>query len=408
MGALVGVRLLTELLDPATYGELGLGMTAAALVNQVLLGPLSNGATRFYAPAFGQGDVAGYLAGVRYLLLRAAAVIGLILLIVTASLLATERTSLIGITVAALIFALISGCNSILGGIQNAARQRAVVAVHQAAESWARFLVAAALLLTLPATSAVAMLGYATASIPILLSQYGFFRKSVQAPRASAARTDWKNTIWKYSWPFGTWGIFTWLQLASDRWALEHFATTQEVGLYVVLYQLGYYPISLATGMAMQFLAPILYERAGDAKDSRRNENVNRLTWHLTAWALGLTCLTSLLALAFHQQIFGVFVSQKYNSVSSLLPWMILSGGIFAAGQAIALNLMSLMRSEAMVIVKIVTALVGVVLNFAGAYWYGTAGVVLAGVAFSIFYLVWMAIISAQLQKKSPAERQQI
>ncbi|MGB5196552.1 MAG: hypothetical protein WBN64_05740, partial [Candidatus Deferrimicrobium sp.] len=64
-GGLFGVRLLTELMEPAAYGELALGMTVATLVNQTVLGPLSNGATRFYAPAAEAGDLTGYLAAVR-------------------------------------------------------------------------------------------------------------------------------------------------------------------------------------------------------------------------------------------------------------------------------------------------------------------------------------------------------
>lgn len=401
VGALVGVRLLTELLDPSAYGELGLGMTAAALINQVILGPLSNGATRFYSSALEQADVSGYLAGVRHLLLRAAGIIGLILLVALAGLLVTDRASLIGITVAVVIFVLISGCNSILSGIQNAARQRSVVALHQAAETWARFLLAAAFIQTLHATSVIAAWGYVAGSTLIFFSQYGYFRKTVYVCRASDARTDWQDKMWKYSWPFGAWGVFTGLQIASDRWALGHFATTQEVGFYVVLYQLGYYPISMATGMAMQFLAPILYERVGDAQDNRRNENAYKITWLLTAGALALTCFISLFAFAFNRQIFSIFVAAEYGSVSNLLPWMILSGGIFAAGQTITLNLMSLMKTETMMRAKILTALLGVILNCAGAYWYGTVGVVLAGVAFSLSYLVWMAILSRQLQQEA-------
>ncbi len=204
LGALVGIRLLTELLSPTEYGELGLWMTAATLISQVVIGPLSNGSSRFYAPALAHGDVNGYLAGVRYLLERAACILGLILLAIIAFLLATERTWLISISTATLMFAVISGCNSILGGVQNAARQRSVVALHQASETWARFLIAAAFLQIVHTTSvAVAIWGYAAASILILASQYRFFRKSVQLYKRSIENTDWKNLIWKYSWPFG-------------------------------------------------------------------------------------------------------------------------------------------------------------------------------------------------------------
>ena len=49
LGSIVGVRVMTGLLNPAAYGELALGMTAATLVNQTILGPLLNGVSRFYA-----------------------------------------------------------------------------------------------------------------------------------------------------------------------------------------------------------------------------------------------------------------------------------------------------------------------------------------------------------------------
>jgi O-antigen/teichoic acid export membrane protein len=408
VGALVGVRLLTEFLDPAAYGELALGMTAAALVNQVVLGPLGNGATRFYAPAVERDDVGGYLVAIRRLLLKATGGIGLILLVAVVGLVATKRPDLIGITAAALVFALVSGCNAILSGIQSAARQRSIVALHQGADPWTRFLVAAALMLMLQTTSVVAMWGYAAASVLVLTSQYRLFHKSVQARATASNAAPWTDQIWAYSWPFSTWGIFTWLQLASDRWALERFQTTQEVGLYVVLYQLGYYPITMATGMAVQFLSPIVYGRAGDAKNTVRNQAVNQLIWQLTALALGLTCIASLAAFAFHRQIFAIFVSKEYGSVSSLLPWIVFSGGLFAAGQTMALELMSLMKTRAMVGAKIATALLGVTLNVAGAYWYGTAGVVLANVLFSASYLVWMSILSRRFRLATPTERQQV
>jgi len=394
LGALVGVRLLTELLDPAAYGELALGMTLATLVNQTVLGPLGNGVTRFYAPAMEQGDLGGYLNAVRRLVLSATGIIGLLILFVVAGLLVAGRTDWIAIATAALIFAILSGYNSILNGIQNAARQRSIVAFHQGIESWARFLVAAALMVWLGATSTVAMVGYAVAVVLVLGSQYVFLLRIAPKYLTGTEREkNWREQIRKYSWPISLFGVFTWVQLASDRWALGLSATTQEVGLYAVLFQLGYYPMSLATGMAMQFLVPIYFQRAGDASDSRRNENVRNLSWRLTGLALGLTSGSFLLMLLFHAQIFRLLVAEEYASVSPLLPWTLLAGGVFVAGETIALSLMSQLNTRAMIAPKIITALLGVTFNFAGAFWYGITGVVIAGIVFSALYFLWMAAI---------------
>ena len=401
LGSLASVRLLTELLDPAAYGELALGMTVAAVVNQTVLGPLGNGVTRFYAPAQERGDLGGYLNAVRRMVSAATVIIVLMILLTVAGLLVAGRTQWIGIATAALVFATLSGYNAILSGIQNAARQRSIVALHQGMESWARFLVAAGLLLWLGATSTVAMVGYAIAAVLILGSQYVFFRKTV--PRnATAADKErgWQGQIWKYSWPFGAWGIFSWAQHASDRWALELFATTQEVGLYAALFQLGYYPMSMATGMAMQFLGPIFYQRAGDASDSRRNENVSKLSRRLTGLTLALTGAVFLVALLFHTQIFRILVAKEYATVSYLLPWMLLAGGVFAAGQTIALDLMSQMKTHTMAVAKIATSSLGIIFNFAGAYFLGIKGIVVAIVLFSVLHSVWLAAISIRTAAK--------
>lgn len=400
VGSIVGVRLLTELLTPTMYGELALGVTVATLVNQVILGPLGCGVTRFYAPAHEEGDLSGYLKAVSGVVSSATGIIILIALLLVAGLWIAGYTQWIGMVVAALIFAVFSGYNSILDGIQNAGRQRSVVAFHQGLGAWARFLVAAGLLAVLGGASTMAMVGYALSVMLVMGSQFVFFRKFIPQNLPQPDKTkNWRADISKYSWPIATWGIFSWAQLASDRWALGLFATTQEVGLYAVLFQLGYYPMSLVTGMGVQFVAPIFYQQAGDASDSSRNAHVNRLSYILVLLALGLTCLGFIIALLFHSTIFKILVGNQYKSISHLFPWMILAGGMAAAAQVCALNLMSQMKTRTMVVAKIITALLGVLFNFMGAYLYGITGIVTAWVLFSILSFCWMILLLGRAVK---------
>lgn len=395
LGSLVGVRILTGLMPPEAYGELALGMTVAALVNQIILGPLSNGVTRYYAPAVEQSDIGGYLYAVRRLVVLSTAVIILLIFLLSAGLLTSGYTIYIGITIAALVYAALSGYNAILSGIQNAARQRSTVALHQGLESWARFLGAAGLIVWLGASSAAAMAGYAIAALLVFVSQ-SFFLGKIISTGVSASRqaANWQEKIFAFSWPISVFGMFTWLQLVSDRWALKLFTTTHEVGLYAVLFQLGYYPMAMASGMVMQLLVPIFYQRAGDASDQTRNANVLSLSTRITWLTMGLTGTVFLAALLLHEQVFRLIVANEYISVSPLLPWILLSGGIFAAGQTIALYLQSQMKTRLMMTAKIATALMGLLFNFVGAYWYGTAGIVAASVLFSISYFLWMVALS--------------
>jgi hypothetical protein len=61
LGAIVGVRLLTDAIPPQVYGGLALAITAASLFNQIILGTLSNSFARFYAPAEEVGKLGPYL-----------------------------------------------------------------------------------------------------------------------------------------------------------------------------------------------------------------------------------------------------------------------------------------------------------------------------------------------------------
>lgn len=393
-GALFGVRLMTELLDPAAYGELALAMTVATLVNQSVLGPLGNGISRFFAPAKEQSDVGAYLHAAARLVLLATAIIFAAMLLAMVALKIVGLGAWIAATAGALVFSVLSGWSAVLSSIQAAARHRAVVALHQGLESWLRYLLAGALLVWLGPGSSVALLGYALALVVVLGSQYCFFRRMTpNLTGVQHATGKWQEQIWAFSWPISIFGVFTWMQLVSDRWALGLFSTKQEVGLYAVLFQIGYFPISLLSGIAASFLAPIFYQRAGDASSEQRNADVNRISWHITWWSLGITLVAVLVALLAHGTIFRLFVAPQYHSVSGMLPWVVLAGGVFAASQTLSLALMSKMKTRLMMPAKIGTAMAGVLLNIAGAYWFGLAGIVFAGVLFSILFFSWMLVV---------------
>ena len=394
VGSLLGVRLLTGLLDPAAYGELALAMTLATLVNQTVLGPLAQGVMRFYAPAVEQADLGGYLNAVRRMTILATGVLVSATAVGLCGLAIAGKSDWMGITIAAIVFAIVNSYSSIVSGIQTAARQRSIVALHQGLEPLARFLFAALLIVSFGATSTVTAIGYSIGIILLLGSQFIFFLKIIpKDTKWTSSGKTLQQQIWDYSWPFSIWGSFYWLQSSADRWALGLFATTEEIGLYAVLFQLGYYPMSMATGMAVQLITPIFYQRAGDGTNAQRNAEVHKLSWLLTKLSLGVTAASFVVAALLHTQVFEVFVTKQYRSVSSLLPWIVLSGGLFAAGQTISLNLMSQMKTQKIMKAKITTSVLSVMFTFAGAYWYDTTGIVIASILASLVYLLLMILL---------------
>lgn len=398
LGGLMLVRVLTEYLEPAQYGQLALGLTVAGLVNQVVMGGVTAGIGRFYSIAAEKNDLPGYLHASRRLMGFATAAVVTIALVLMTGLFWLGFSQWMGLAAAALTLSVLSGYNSSLNGIQNAARQRVVVAFHGGLDAWLKILLAVGVMLWLGSSSTAVVLGYALSSLLVTGSQLFFLQRLIppqgETPQASE---NWGKLIWVYSWPFSTWGVFTWAQQISDRWALQAFASTQEVGLYAVLFQLGYAPISLATGMALAFLGPILYQRSGSATDQTRNRSVHHTAWRITFAALLMTAFAFMLTYSLHEWIFDLLVANQYHSVSFLLCWVVLAGGIFTAGQTLALKLMSEMKPAAMTTAKIVTAILGVGFNIYGAARFGLQGVVGALVAFSVIYFFWMAWLALHL-----------
>jgi len=404
IGSLFGVRLLTGLLSPKVYGELALAMTASTLVSQVILGPISTGAMRFYGVAKDAGNFRDYLAAVCNLAFKATGTL-LFVVVIVVGLVLTWQANWVLLGVMALVFALISGFNSVLSGIQNAARQRTVVAFHQGLETWLRFLIAAGLILWIGARSNVALLGYVLAVLIVFVSQLAFFKRFVctaeaHNPQGAKAKTQWEKQIFNYSWPFAFWGVFTWVQMATDRWSLQLLGSGHDVGLYAALYQIGYYPISIAAGLVVQFVAPIMFQRAGDAENMQKMKHVYELNWYLIYIALGLTAFGFVIAFLFHDFIFRVFVAAEYWSVAYLLPWMVLAGGLFASGQTAVLNLLSFRETRPLILPKVVTATIGVGLNYLGAAMFGIPGVVAACIVFGGVYLVWILILTVFKHKQ--------
>lgn len=394
-GALVLIRALTEYLEPEEYGQLALGLTLAGFVNQVVMGGVTAGISRYYSIATESNDLYGYFLASRKLMGYATIAVALMALTLTVFMLSVGLSQWVGLAIATLIFALLTGYNGALSGLQNAARQRAIVALHIGLDSWLKILLAIGVMVWLGSSSTKVVLAYALSAVIVICSQLFFLRQVPQLHNNNQQPySSWLKKIWTYSWPFSVFGAFTWMQQISDRWALNTFTSEYEVGLYMVVFQLGYVPIGLVSGISMTFLGPIFYQRAGTATDLNRKKSVHEIAWYITYASLLITIVAFVLTFFLHEWIFQLLVSTKYHVASSLLPWMVLAGGIFSAGQILALKLMSEMKSAAMTTAKIVTAMVGIALNIYGASQFGLQGLTAALVAFSSLYFIWMAWLS--------------
>ena len=399
IGSLGLVRLLTEYLTPTQYGELALALTVANLINQVVMCGLISGIGRFYSIAKEHQALHAYRHESYLLLARATIAIVSIGLSLVLLAYFSSQTNWITLIVVTILFATISSYNSVFSDVQNAARNRSIAAANNSLDTLLKILLSFLALYFFAVSATTVMLAYAFAGVAVLSTNHLSLKYAIPPTAAQTNTSDpksdvWKTQIWSYAWPFSVWGLFTWGQQASDRWALQLFSSTNEVGVFAVLFQLGYAPVLMMSGIFSGFLTPIFFQRAGDATNNERTLSVHRINWRVSSCLLAMTALGFLVAWPLHNYVFAIFVSLDYREYSHLLPWFVLSGGLFATGQMLVLKILSEIRSKILIVVKIGTALVGIGLNILGAWLGGLNGIVIAMVGFSAAYFLWMAWLS--------------
>jgi O-antigen/teichoic acid export membrane protein len=408
LGAIVATRFLTGLLAPEAYGDLALAVTAAGLLNVIGSGAIGNSVGRFYAVAHERGTLRSFFRVVA--LLYGQYQLGVCCLAFIGLLIYHEwkpSAAWPSLAIAAIGLSLINGACVLLDAMQNAARQRLVVAWHQAAGQWLRLIGAIACIRWAGPTAASALAGYVVACLLVLGSQFLFFKLRLSSRAASEPDPESKTVremmkeMRGFANPFVAFGSIAWLQQASDRWLLALFGSRREVGLYQTLNQVGYSPLTQLSGLISLVVAPILFFQAGDGTDDgrvhRARERVRQLSWLMFAGTLVFAGLLLLLG----KPLFALVVAPEYRSAARYLPLVALAGGLFATGQMLTTDSLVQLNSRSLIAPKIGSALLAVGLNYFGARAFGLSGVVWAGVLASGAYAMWMVILVGRSKRLS-------
>lgn len=399
IGSLALLRLLTTIMTPDEYGRLALGLTLAGLVGQVITGGVANGIGRFRSIAVESGGLGDFVHAARRMAIRTGGIVVASGVLLAGALFLAGRPEWAWIVVWTVPFATFSGWSQMLVAYQGAARRRPIVAVFSAVEQWLR-LPSAWLLATWFGPDAATMIAaLSVASLATVLAQAPLVDRA--GSRSPGAERDWIGRMSAFARPFMLYGIFTWMQQASDRWALETIASTRDVVAFAVLFQVGYAPLSMLSSLAMSVIGPVLYQRAGDAGSAERVRQVRATIRRLCGGILSLTAIGTAVAVFLRDLLFALLVGPEFRDAAPLLPWMVAAAGLFAAGQVLSLGLMAEVDTARLIRPKIVTALVGVAFNVGGAAWAGVTGVAVASCAFGLVYLAWIA----WLVRSSPAPR---
>ena len=385
------IRVLSEHLSPAQYGALALLLTIPAFFYNMYIGGLSITLARFYSIAVEEDNFVGFQqASGRLIKIGACSVAGAGLCLMI-GLYGMGQSELIMPVALTLVLSISTSSFSAITHMQSTARYRGTVTFEILLEALLRFGFVLWGLLWLGGTTSVVLIGYTSSSVVVLcISKFIFSRQTRHLKKTTQNNQhEWRLRLWKFIKPFLIFGIFGWIQSASDRWALQTYTTDADVGKFAVLFQIGFLPMGMASNFLSNLISPILFRVSGNGSDDSRNVDSHRVNWKIALLMFSLTLLGTLLAWLLHSWIFKIITSPPYHGISDLLPWMVFAGGLFYTSQSLVSQAIVECRPYKLTKLKVSIGIFGTLCNILGAAYAGVPGVVAALVISSASYFTW-------------------
>jgi O-antigen/teichoic acid export membrane protein len=398
LGTFYLIHVVSVKLPPEQYGYLGLALTLFTLFTQLTGGGIAASAGRYYTKAVAEDSTYFYFLACRKLLFFGTIFIvstTAIVIVVYASLFSTNQVLLIG---SIGVYAAFNCYYSVYINIINSQRNRRLYVTWIIGEQGCRLLFTLiSLHLFEPSGSAVVLANVATLMLIVFIQRLTLF--NLEFPVKSLTDSKqlsyyWTQTLWSYGWPIALAGIFNWGYFASQRWALEIFGTTADVGKYYLLTQIGSAPILMLGAVCLTFVVPMLYgSNSNEGIQKELDARAVSLTWRLALLASILLIFTVTIIYAFPIQLLVKFIPEAYHEVIFYLPHMAIFSGLLVISQLLGIILSIRLQPRTILLRDISVNFTAALLQIFGCFLGGLQGLIYFSIVASGFHLLCQIII---------------
>jgi O-antigen/teichoic acid export membrane protein len=401
VGSIGLTKVLTSQLGTEEYGRFALGLTVAVLLNQFLFGPITVAGVRYFSPYRDSARLQPFMRALWRLTAVTAAMVfvaALIALPIVFRHYGGEWAALIGL---AAVYGVVQNVFGLFNGLDAAARNRGRVAVHQALDPALRLAVSALALWFLSRSAWAAMLGVSVAMCLVMTSQVALFRRSIMPYRCVVNQETSATTrnLLGYAKYFVVAGVFTSLQLSSDRWALKLYLNDSAVGVYAAAYQLASVPSVVLAGCVAQFFSPIVFQRAQDGTSVASLHHA-RQAIVIGALVLGaLVAVSTLAAAVLGEPLIVLFTSKAYRASGPYIAPLVLGLGLLQIGHMLSLVALSSNRLKGHLVVRVIHGLVATTLNIWATRYFGVPGLCVALIVGSAVYVALVLFNNARITR---------
>lgn len=394
VSGLVGVKLLTNMMPQAAYGQLALGLSIVGLINMFLFGPLGQVILRYYSVSGERGEHAVYSILLRRLHRQTVLFIVVVGLAVSAVVHMTAGTMWAYLTMAAVCFGVVSG---LLGSVQalfSAARERKLTALSQSADALLRLLLAVLLITFASREGYWVLAGYSLGSLCVLLFQLRHLHRMMPYIKAEKAiDTDavarYFDEFKRFGMPFVAFAGFAVISQYADRWLLQGLVGAEEVGIYAVLYQIASAPIALLAGIVNQLIIPVVFARAGALTHSSQIER-SRHWLKLTQMGMAAAFVVAILGAVIWGKPLVTWLANESYAIHAEILWVLALGlAMFHLAQLMVAEGLSCNSSARYFWPKIAQGLILLFSGYALTYVYGLVGMAAAfALSSAAYYLI--------------------
>ncbi len=398
IGSIVAIKVLSVIMGTTGYGQLALGLTISGLITMLVFGPISQGVLRFYSIFNDQNKI-----GVYFYLFRHKSISSILILLLVALFLLIFTYQYMGlewalIILASILFGVLSGVNGLLVSYLTALRKRKDVAILQAGDVWLRLFAAFVAIILINTKGYSALLGYCLGTVVITWSLWTVNCKQKVVNKHRIENNEllhsYEQDINKFIGPIRLFALFAIVSQYSDRWVIMLHNGEDLVGIYAVMYMIANAPIMLIANTTSQFIAPILFDKAGSLKVFKNIKSSSQSV-QFTAFALTLIFIPIVIIAGFYgEEIIRLLSSEEFSVHGSIL-WVVVIGvGLANIAQILIVKGLVLNRTDIYIAPKIVQAVTFLLFAYLLIAKYGVLGVAISLCVSSSAYLLSVILVN--------------
>lgn len=384
------------------FGIYVLVLTAAAFAGSLFYGPLLQGFLRFYY-TYAAKNIQTLFSKYFFRLL-----FFLSLLVLASAVLFTFANfafsfyKLKYFFIATGIFIIALKYNEFFNSVLNLLRKRKLNSILQGIEKTISILLLVLLLKLNILDIETAVIILASVAAIFGSAKFFYFKKLLpvqQSNNPKQIRNEIKSILFPYIIPFVLWGVSGWLQLNGEKWIINDYLSTSDVGIYGVMMAVINSLVIIPNNIIVEFAMPIIFKYYADLK---HKENVLtgyvyiKLIFILVLFLTAGATIVSFFAGSF---LIKLISNDSFTTFSYLLPSLTLGTGLFFTGQALTNLGMALNKPDKYLAPKIAVGVLSVILNLVLIKILGIEGVSYSVLISGTVYVFYIWIVNKKILK---------